>query len=90
MRVDDLISILSYGEDVNKVSVFIRSPYVIFLNVWGYLSLGACVFLGVRVIIGGLRLRHKDTFISTQIRYQNNTNTFILTFTFYLLLTIKV
>jgi len=62
MRVDDLIIILSYGEDVNEVSVFIRSPYVIFLNVWGYLLLGVLCFLGVRVMIGNLRSQGLSTF----------------------------
>jgi len=45
--------------------------------------------MGAFALEWGLRLRRRDTFISTQIRYQNNTDTFIPMFTFYLLLTIK-
>jgi len=44
MRIDDLISILSYGEDVNKVSVFIRSPYEFFEMSGDTYQWGSCVF----------------------------------------------
>ena len=47
MRIDDLVIIVSYGEDVNEVFVFIRRPYENFMNVLGCLLLGRLTYGGV-------------------------------------------
>jgi len=66
MRIDDLVIIVSYGEDVNEVFVFIRRPYENFMNVLGCLLLGRLTYGGVddRIPSKITRSQHISTRIS--------------------------